>query len=92
MCMQKVVCSVEYSRSEFKQFVHYCSSALNSQSVRVMILLDDPHVHFWTMLKHRLNIVVWAHSVKRAILKIKPYPDIFSTIWFFEDQDTVGAL
>lgn len=89
---KKVLYSAEYLTELIKQSVHCCPSALNSQSVRVVILMDDAHFQFWHMVKEVQKNVVPAHIVESAILKIKPCTDAFGTILFFEDQDTVRAL
>lgn len=89
---KKVIFSRTYLNNLIKEAVRCCPSALNSQSVRVVILTDDAHFKFWHMVKDVQKQILPAHIAESAILKIESCTDAFGTVLFFEDQDVISAL
>ena len=75
-----------------KEAVHCCPSALNSQSVRVVILTNSAHFQFWQMVKGVQSKILSDYVVESALLKIDRCSDAYGTVLFFEDQDVVRAL
>lgn len=89
---KKVIYSRDYLTQIVKEAVHCCPSALNSQSVRVVILNEKAHYQFWEMVKDIQRKILPQHIVESAVLKIERCSDAFGTVLFFEDQDIVKAL
>lgn len=75
-----------------KAAVRCCPSALNSQSVRVVILTDHAHYRFWQMVKDSQQQHVPQQILESALMKIDLCNEAYGTVLFFEDQDVVKAL
>lgn len=80
----RVSISPEYLIQLIKQAVRCCPSALNSQSARVVILLQTSHQGFWQMVKE-----VQHKSVAEAIWesvdqKVDRCRDAFGTVLFLK--------
>lgn len=88
----KVIYNREYLINLIKESVHCCPSALNSQSVRVVILTDDAHFKFWHMVKGVQAKTLAESVVESAILKIDLCSNAYGTVLFFEDQNVIRAL
>ena len=88
----RVSYSPEYLIDLIKQTVRCCPSALNSQSARVVILLQDSHFEMWQMVKDVLRQNMPAYVFEGAEIKIDRCAAAYGTVLFFEDQDTVKAL
>ncbi len=88
----RVSFSPEYITQLIKDAARCCPSALNSQSARIVILLEDSHFKFWKMVKE-----VQHHAVAEAIwesmdVKVDRCAAAFGTVLFFEDQDIIQSL
>ncbi|RZG44101.1 nitroreductase family protein [Acinetobacter wuhouensis] len=88
----RVSLSPEYLTQLIKEAARCCPSALNSQSARIVILLEDSHFKFWKMVKE-----VQHHAVAEAIwesmdVKVDRCASAFGTVLFFEDQDIIQSL
>lgn len=87
---------VSHKREELieliKEAVYCCPSALNSQSVRVVILTHNAHVQFWNMVKEQQKTCVPEHILESALLKIDRCAYAYGTVLFFEDQDVLKTL
>lgn len=88
----RVSLSPEYLTQLIKDATRCCPSALNSQSARVVILLEHSHQRFWEMVentqRHSVASVVWesvAHKINRCA-------SAFGTVLFFEDQQVIQSL
>ena len=88
----RVSISPEYLIQLIKQAVRCCPSALNSQSARVVILLQTSHQGFWQMVKevqHKsVAEAIW-ESVDQRVDRCR---DAFGTVLFFEDQKIIQNL
>ena len=89
---KRVIFNRPYLNNLIKESVRCCPSALNSQSVRVVILTDDAHFKFWHMVKEVQKQNLPAHIAESAIMKIDGCSDAFGTVLFFEDNDVISAL
>ncbi|QIO05784.1 nitroreductase family protein [Acinetobacter shaoyimingii] len=89
---KKVIYSRDYLTRLIKEAVHCCPSALNSQSVRVVILNDKAHYKFWKMVKAVQKNHVPEHIYESAVLRIEMCEEAFGTVLFFEDAQVVKAL
>lgn len=89
---KKVLYSSDYLSDLIKEAVHCCPSALNSQSVRVIILTDKAHFKFWDMVKSVQAKNLPEHIVESAHMKIDQCMKAYGTVLFFEDLEVVRQL
>lgn len=89
---KRVIYSRDYLTRLIKEAVHCCPSALNSQSVRVVILNDQAHLKFWNMVKSVQKNHVPEHIYESAAMRIELCEEAFGTVLFFEDSSVVKAL
>ena len=88
----RVSISPEYLTQLIKDAARCCPSALNSQSARIVILLDDSHAQFWQMVKDVQYYAV-AETIRESVgHKINRCATAFGTVLFFEDQDVIQNL
>ncbi len=84
------------SQEEFLLLVEnalkYCPSANNSQSGRIVVLLQEHHNKFWETLKTLLQEMIKPEKFPKTALKIDEFNAGYGTILFFEDQETVTGL
>ncbi|MBV4416127.1 nitroreductase family protein [Clostridium tyrobutyricum] len=67
-------------------------SAFNSQSSRVVVLLNEYHDKLWDITKAELKKIVSAESFSGTEEKINSFKNGYGTILYFEDQDVVKNL
>jgi len=72
--------------------VKYTPTAFNSQSGRVVVLLEKEHDKFWNITKEALRKVVPAENFKSTEEKIDSFARAYGTILFYEDQNIVKSL
>ncbi|MDR1964260.1 MAG: nitroreductase family protein [Planctomycetaceae bacterium] len=72
--------------------VTYLPSAFNSQSSRVVLLLNQHHIKLWTIVKETLRKMVPASAFERTEQKIDAFAAGYGTVLYFEDQDVVRLL
>lgn len=72
--------------------VKYTPSAFNSQTARVVLLLDKHHTKLWDITKESLRKIVGADKFSTTEEKINSFNAGYGTILFFEDNDTVEYL
>ena len=72
--------------------VKYTPSAFNSQTARVVLLLDKQHTKLWDITKESLRKIVDADKFSTTEEKINSFSSGYGTILFFEDNDTVEYL
>ena len=89
---RKVLYSRDYLSHLIKEAVHCCPSALNSQSVRVIILTEKAHSKFWTMVKTVQAKHLPEHIVESANMKIDQCMNAYGSVLFFEDLDVIRQL
>ncbi len=67
-------------------------TAFNSQSGRVIILLDQGHDQLWDLTKNTLKEIVPEDSFDQTAQKIDSFKNGYGTVLFFEDQAVVEGL
>lgn len=72
--------------------VKYTPSAFNSQTARVLLLLDQHHTKLWDITKEALRKIVPADSFAPTEEKINSFEAGYGTVLFFEDNETVEYL
>ncbi|MBN8210134.1 nitroreductase family protein [Bacillus sp. NTK071] len=73
--------------------VLHTPSAFNSQSARVVVLLDDNHIKLWNEItKETLRGIVPADQFSSTEDKMNGFASGYGTVLFFEDQDVIKGL
>ena len=72
--------------------VKYTPSAFNSQSSRVILLLDSQHDKFWDITMEALRKIVPEAAFKQTEDKINSFKNGYGTVLYFEDQAVVKSL
>jgi predicted oxidoreductase (fatty acid repression mutant protein) len=72
--------------------VQYAPTAFNSQSARVLLLLNKEHDKLWTLTKEILKGVIPPAQFAPTEEKIQSFQDGCGTVLFFEEQATVTDL
>lgn len=72
--------------------VKYTPSAFNSQSSRVVLLLDKQHDRFWDITMETLRRIIPADAFKATEDKINSFKSGYGTVLYFEDQGIVKSL
>jgi predicted oxidoreductase (fatty acid repression mutant protein) len=73
--------------------VKHVPSAFNSQSTRIVLLLNDNHIKLWNITKDILRKIVPAEAFVRTEAKIDhSFLAGYGTVLFFEDQNVVKGL
>ena len=67
-------------------------SAFNSQSTRIVLLLDDNHKRLWELTKQSLKKIIPESKFSVTETKINSFEAGYGTILFYEDQQTVKRL
>lgn len=83
---------LEQTEQLIKEVVRESPSAFNSQSSRVVILHNDEHIKFWTIVKDILREIVPAENFAPTDEKINGFMAGAGTVLFFEDQDVIKGL
>jgi predicted oxidoreductase (fatty acid repression mutant protein) len=64
-------------------------SAFNSQSTRLVLLLNDNHKKLWQLTKQSLKKIVPENKFSATETKINSYEAAYATILFYEDRQTI---
>ncbi|HAO61464.1 MAG TPA: nitroreductase [Erysipelotrichaceae bacterium] len=72
--------------------VLHTPSAFNSQSARVVLLLNGKHDTLWSITREALRKIVPAESFKPTDDKINGFAAAYGTVLFFEDTAVVKGL
>ncbi len=72
--------------------VKYTPSAFNSQTARVVLLLDEHHTKLWDITKEALRKIVAEENFAPTGEKIDGFSAGYGTILFFEDNNIVEYL
>ncbi|MDR1005666.1 MAG: nitroreductase family protein [Bacteroidales bacterium] len=67
-------------------------SAFNSQSTRIVLLLNEHHKALWQITKDVLREIVSEKAFSATENKINGFAKGYGTILFFEDNDTIERL
>jgi predicted oxidoreductase (fatty acid repression mutant protein) len=70
----------------------HAPSAFNSQSARVVLLLNQHHKKFWSITLEALRKIVPAEKFKPTEDKIASFANGYSTVLFFDDTSVVKEL
>ena len=89
---KEAVTSDEVIIELIEQAVKHTPSAFNSQSVRVVLLLEKHHDKVWDITKEALRKIVPADQFPSAEGKINSFQNGHGTILFFEDSSIVESL
>ncbi len=73
--------------------VKHTPSAFNSQSARVLVILDDNHNKLWNEItKETLRSIVPADQFEATEGRMNGFAGGYGTVLFFEDQDVIKGL
>lgn len=73
--------------------VKHTPSAFNSQSARVLVLLDENHTKLWNEItKETLRAIVPADQFEATEGRMNGFAGGYGTVLFFEDQDVIKGL
>lgn len=72
--------------------VKHTPSAFNSQSARVVILLNEHHDKLWEIAKAALKKIVSAEQFVSTEQRLNSFQSGYGTVLFFEDQDVIEQL
>ncbi len=72
--------------------VKHAPSAFNSQSARVLVLLDEKHRTFWKLTENELKKIVPPQNWAQTAEKITAFAQACGTLLFFEDWTIVENL
>lgn len=86
------VVSDERIKEVVEHAIKYSPSAFNSQSARVVVLLDKQHDAFWNITMEALRKIVPADQFKPTEDKINSFASGYGTVLYFEDQSVVKSL
>ncbi|WP_059105600.1 nitroreductase family protein [Shouchella shacheensis] len=87
------VASDERIQEIVEHAVKYVPSAFNSQSARIIVLINDEHDKFWNLTTEALKGVMGSDAdFSSTQEKMNGFKSAYGTILFFEDEDTVRGL
>lgn len=89
---KEIQVSDEAIQSLLEDAVLHTPSAFNSQSARVVLLLNGKHDTLWSITREALRKVVPAESFKQTDDKINAFAAAYGTVLFFEDTAIVKGL
>lgn len=72
--------------------VKHTPSAFNSQTARLVLLLNENHTKLWDITKEALRKIVAKDKFSATEEKINSFNSGYATVLFFEDHDTVEYL
>lgn len=76
-----------------EHIVKYMPSAFNSQSTRIVLLLNDQHIKFWENAKTVLKDVMGPdRDFEPTNQRINGFEHAYGTILYFEDEDVIKSL
>jgi len=86
------VVSDERLKEIIEHAVKHTPSAFNSQSARVVLLLENQHDKLWDIAKEALRKIVPADKFSETEDKINSFKSGYGTVLFFEDNSVVESL
>jgi predicted oxidoreductase (fatty acid repression mutant protein) len=75
-----------------EEALKFTPSAFNSESQRVVLLLEEKHDEFWEMVKAAIKRVVKPEDFSKSEDKINGFKNGFGTVLFFDDSETTKML
>ena len=82
----------EVIKEVIEHAVKHTPSAFNSQSVRVVLLLEKHHDKIWNITAEALRKIVPGDQFAATEVKINSFRNGYGTILFFEDTSIVESL
>ena len=82
----------EVIKGVIEQAVKNTPSAFNSQSTRVVLLLEKHHDKLWDITKETLRKIVPADQFTSTEEKINSFGNGYGTVLFFEDATVIESL
>lgn len=89
---KEVVASDERIKEVIEYAVKHTPSAFNSQSARVVLLLEKHHDKLWDIAKEALRKIVPADQFGSTEDKINSFCNGYGTVLFFEDNSVIESL
>jgi len=89
---KETVISDEKIEEIVKEAVLHTPSAFNSQSSRVLLVLNEQHDKLWNLTENTLKNVVPAENFGPTAEKMAGFRAGYGTVLFFEDQAVVEGL
>jgi predicted oxidoreductase (fatty acid repression mutant protein) len=89
---KEAVASDEKIKEIVEHAVKYTPSAFNSQSTRVVLLLEKQHDKLWDITKEALRKVVPEDQFASTEEKINSFKNGYGTVLFFEDNSIIESL
>jgi len=84
--------SDEKIKEVIEHAVKYAPSAFNSQSARIVLLLDKHHYKLWDITKEALKKIVPADQFSSTEDRINSFSNGYGTILFFEDNSVIESM
>ena len=75
-----------------KECIKQAPTAFNSQSGRMVLLLDNEHKKLWELILIELAKVTSVEKFTATELKIASFAEAYGTILFFEDDVVIEKL
>ncbi len=93
----KTKTSISISDEELEKMIEhivkYMPSAFNSQSTRIVLLLNDQHIKFWENAKTVLKDIMGPdRDFEPTNQRINGFEHAYGTILYFEDEDVIKSL
>lgn len=89
---KETVISDKRIKEVIEHAIKHTPSAFNSQSTRVILLLDKHHDKLWDITKEALRKIVPVDKFKSTEEKINSFGNGYGTVLFFEDNSTIKSL
>ena len=89
---KETVVSDDRIKEIIEHAVKHTPSAFNSQSARVVLLLENQHDKLWDIAKEALRKIVPADKFSETEDKINSFKSGYGTVLFFEDNSVVESL
>lgn len=89
---KEAVASNERIKEIIEHAVKHTPSAFNSQSARVILLLEKHHDKLWDITKEALRKIVPADQFGSTEDKINSFRNGYGTVLFFEDNSVIESL
>lgn len=89
---KEMVVSDDKIKEVIEHAVKHTPSAFNSQSTRVVLLLEKEHDKLWDITKEALRKIVPADKFSSTEDKINSFRNGYGTVLFFEDNAVIESL
>ena len=89
---KETVVSDDKIKEIIQKAVKHTPSAFNSQSARVVLLLEKQHDKLWDITKEALRKIVPSEHFSSTEEKINSFKNGYGTILFFEDVSVIESL